>query len=747
MKKLAFIVIFISVMQILSAADETVTEGNIRYRIGDRQASVISVVSKNVPYIVIPNEINGMRVTSIEDDAFSGCTSLTKITLPNGVIHIGNRAFFNCRMLVSITLPNSVISIGTGAFHNCYSLAKVTMPTFLVNIAADTFHNCRSLVSINVPVGVTSIGERAFSGCKSLTDIILPETVMRISSNAFEGCSARPRNSDIVIDNMAFSNTGMMQMMNEHIEIQGSDKRGAFMSGRNVSLSPFSLGQYPVSVALFHQVMGTNFDSTADDDFDKLNDTPLTNVSVYQAITFCNKLSIKYGLHPCYRVSGIDDWMALAADDIPTVSDDNWDNAIFEYDAGGYRLPTEAEIAFAARNETNSGNADWADGYLPDAVEDNTDTPFSETPNALGIYGLNNGILTLCNDRYTKLHAGTFHNPIMDDHLSGHLSFGMVRDSDKTVIIRTPVISTEQNSCIGLRLARTIVQSSYPTVTFCLDKEQVDTVSVIYGQRSELLPNPTSEGKVFVGWFADEQFSTLYNFNSPVTQDIRLFGKFIDRKTKITAPSMMTVIRKNMTADLSTDKTFGIYDMTSDIILTPYQLSNELVNRSLFAAIMGIDPTLIPLSETNFVQNVNIYQAVTFCNKLSIRAGRQPCYQVEGISDWLGLAWSDIPTYTDETWDAMTKDLSADGYRLPTPSECIYAAQNETNGKNSDGYYCSVCIDNPNIGFISFLDGQTADQWCISSDTFKNGDNPEYIGQPSWYMNENSTIRLARTIK
>ena len=70
---------------------------------------------------------------------------------------------------------------------------------------------------------------------------------------------------------------------------------------------------------------------------------PVNNVNWYVAIAYCNKLSIKEGLAPAYTVSGITDWESLAYSDIPASSDSAWNAATCNFEANGYRLPTEAE--------------------------------------------------------------------------------------------------------------------------------------------------------------------------------------------------------------------------------------------------------------------------------------------------------------------------------------------------------------------------------------------------------------------
>ena len=126
------------------------------------------------------------NVTRIEGSAFSDCTGLTSITIPNSVTSIGDEAFSGCTGLTSITIPNSVTSIVEWAFSGCTGLTSITIPSSVTSIGEFAFTGCTGLTSITIPSSVTSIEDDAFSGCKNIENVYCyAETVPSTETDAF----------------------------------------------------------------------------------------------------------------------------------------------------------------------------------------------------------------------------------------------------------------------------------------------------------------------------------------------------------------------------------------------------------------------------------------------------------------------------------------------------------------------------------------------------------------------------------
>ena len=136
----------------------------------------------------ITNGENTYTVTSIGNSAFSWCSGLTSVVIPDGVTSIGNSAFSYCSGLTSVTIPDSVTSIGNGAFSWCSDLTSVTIPDSVTSIGNHAFF-FTGLTSITIPDGVTSIGNSAFK-CSGLTSVTIPGSVTSIGDSAFWDCDS-----------------------------------------------------------------------------------------------------------------------------------------------------------------------------------------------------------------------------------------------------------------------------------------------------------------------------------------------------------------------------------------------------------------------------------------------------------------------------------------------------------------------------------------------------------------------------
>ena len=150
--------------------------------------------------ITLPQEINGVPVTSVADGAFNHCSDWIGVTIPEGYVHIGANAFINCLSISSIRIPDSLVSIGRAALGSC-PLTSITVsennPAYCVEDGV-LFTKSRDKIvrcTVNkegvhiVPACVREIDSFAFSECTSITELILPEGLETIGSQAFIDCS------------------------------------------------------------------------------------------------------------------------------------------------------------------------------------------------------------------------------------------------------------------------------------------------------------------------------------------------------------------------------------------------------------------------------------------------------------------------------------------------------------------------------------------------------------------------------
>jgi formylglycine-generating enzyme required for sulfatase activity len=212
----------------------------------------------------------------------------------------------------------------------------------------------------------------------------------------------------------------------------------------SVTLSSFKMSKYQVTQAQWIAVMGAGEDRTSTS-YGKGDNYPIYIVSWYDAIVFCNKLSIKEGLDPVYSINGSTDpadWGTMPTEF--TYNDAKWDGVVMDKSKNGYRLPTEAEWEYACRGdypnkatETNtkpfgigdgtkmvSGLANFSVRYPYDlarggSYEDTSATGYvgktkevgSYAANNYGLYDMHGNVLEWCWDWYGSYSSGSQTDP------------------------------------------------------------------------------------------------------------------------------------------------------------------------------------------------------------------------------------------------------------------------------------------------------------------------------------------------
>ena len=333
----------------------------------------------------IPNS-----VTSIGDDAFAGCRSLTGITIPNSVTSIGDWAFEDCTGLTSVTIPNSVTSIGDWAFSDCTGLTSITIPNSVTSIGGNVFDGCDKLKQINVdtantvyssengvlfnkrknelirypegkadtsyaiPNGVTSIGRWSFNDCSSLTSITIPDSVTSIGDNAFVLCSNLKSitipDSVTSIDYQAFIYCSSLTSITIPDGVT-SISDGVFnhcdsLTSIAIPNSVTSIGDDAffwcgslASITIPNSVTSIGYGAF-------YNCTGLTSITIPNSVTSIGYEAFRYctGLKDVYYTGSKDDWKAISVGS----NNDNLLNATIHYNCTGEHGSTNNEPGSSA---------------------------------------------------------------------------------------------------------------------------------------------------------------------------------------------------------------------------------------------------------------------------------------------------------------------------------------------------------------------------------------------------------------
>lgn len=137
--------------------------------------------------MVIPEKLGGAAVVQIEGFAFNQ-KALTSVSIPEGVLSIGDAAFNTCTQLREVTVPDSVEHIGMVAFANCTKLKKITFGSGVKSTGSQVLINCPALEEAIFPQGYAYIGSKFMTGCTSLKRLVIPDSVTNVGAMSFTDC-------------------------------------------------------------------------------------------------------------------------------------------------------------------------------------------------------------------------------------------------------------------------------------------------------------------------------------------------------------------------------------------------------------------------------------------------------------------------------------------------------------------------------------------------------------------------------
>ncbi|MBO4694118.1 MAG: leucine-rich repeat protein [Clostridia bacterium] len=206
------VIIILSVISIISFTAFAERSGIYTYVVIDDEATITNVSTVAEGNIVVPEFLNGYRVTAIGENAFYNCENIINLTIPSYITTIGVGAFSWCTNLQSVDIQGHVERIESSTFYHCKKLENIIIPDTVIFIGSMAFEGCaycknennfkngvlyikKCVVDAKVNLSGTCVIESgtkviacdAFKSC-DFKKIILPDSIVTIGDNAFESC-------------------------------------------------------------------------------------------------------------------------------------------------------------------------------------------------------------------------------------------------------------------------------------------------------------------------------------------------------------------------------------------------------------------------------------------------------------------------------------------------------------------------------------------------------------------------------
>ena len=390
----------------------------------------------------------------------------------------------------------------------------------------------------------------------------------------------------------------------------------------------YRMGQTQVTQRLYKKVMGENpswfqlSNDLLDDDereaLEKVGNTtnnPVENVSWFDALYFCNKLSMMEGLTPAYSVAG--ETTPEYWDYTPHKCESIDSNVYCNFNSNGYRLPTNDEWEEAAKggeSYTYSGSDDLNEvGWYKDNSNNVTHPVAQKMANGYELYDMSGNVWEWVWETFSFI-------PVYRCNRGGNYCFNA---SSCEISHRNSFFANFQNDFMGFRLLRPLITRG----TF-MSRQELEEDGIDIHSAADVIS---------ISVDTDSKMVTIPDTNyrmgqTPVTQ--RLYKKVMGENPSWFQPN-------NSELD--------------------YYQQNEVGNNTA----------------NNPVENVSWFDAIYFCNRLSMKEGLSPAYSVDGETD--PKYWSYTPHQEKSIESVVECNFSSNGYRLPTNAEWEKAAKGGEN--------------------------------------------------------------------
>ncbi len=465
---------------------------------------------------------------------------------------------------------------------------------------------------------------------------------------------------------------------------------GTFQMGSNDSISTakpvqdvtitksFYMGKFEVTQAEYEKYCsytGSGSPSTRGDG----DNYPAYWVNWYDALVYCNKRSITEGLTPCYSISGKTDPSTWG--NVPSLNDTNWKIVVCDWEANGYRLPTEAEWEYAARAGDNTistytwsgtSNVDELVDYawFIDNSIDKIHEVGTKKANSLGLYDMSGNVEEWCWNWYTSSYTA-----------------GTEGGSDPTGA-----------SSGTYRVTRGGCWRSYAGDIFVNDRNYNEALNHVETCGFRVVRLAEVHEHTFSGWQVTKEASCTENGERKATCIVCGYEKTeITDKTEHSfaygicvcgLPEGFVLVEAGtfqLGSELGYDDNKPVHQVTitKSFYMGKYEVTQAEYEK--YCRYGSDSPGSSKGNGDNYpAYYVSWYDALVYCNKRSIAERLISCYSIKGSTD--PDDWGTVPTSSNSTWDAAICNFEANGYRLPTEAEWEYAARAGENTVDSLTY-------------------------------------------------------------